>query len=124
MTKATEGRYPPERMALFFCTVRRVWRILLGEWTGSKGRGGGAVTDSWWRGQMGRSLSQESVGRVGRAERRLMEQVGCREAREGGVADESGGKKGPQGTAGLRKAPLHFTSKKISAVARCGGSHL
>lgn len=40
------------------------------------------------------------------------------------VADEAGGKKGPQGTAGLRKAPLHFTSKKISAVARCGGSHL
>lgn len=72
---------------------------------------------------MGRSLSQESVGRVGRAER-LMEQVGCREVREGGVADEAGGKKGPQGTAGLRKAPLHFTFKKISAVARCGGSHL
>lgn len=96
----------------------------MGEWTGSKGRGGGAVTDSWQRGQMGRSLSQESVGSVGRAERRLMEPVGRREVREGGVADEAGDKQGPQGTAGLRRAPEHCTSEKISLVVTCGGSHL
>lgn len=48
------------------------------------------------------------MGRVGSAEGRLLEQVGSRQAREGGVIDETGDKKGLRGTVGLRAVPLQF----------------
>lgn len=57
---------------------------------------------------MGLKFEPGKRGKSGESRGRLLEQVGSRQAREGGVMDETGDKKGLRGTVGLRAVPLQF----------------
>lgn len=79
------GRYPLERLALFFSTVRKIWRILLAEWTGSKGRGGGALANSCQRGQMGLKLEPGKRGKSGKSREKAGGASGLQESQGGRI---------------------------------------